>query len=186
MKNKHLKLLLHISGMFFTVFFTQLFAQADTLSGNTNSQVKVNPGPLSLKPDQAILFDEIILSGKDQQHSEKSASKIIISDLRGSENKGWVLKVKKEDPNENGFGAKSNKGIDISLSPKTTLGYVTVNTEFIVNSKDQEVAKVPDNKITDREIDTPINLNAKLDISKKAVAKEYKTALVWNLTAGPM
>lgn len=158
--------------------------QADTLSGNSDTSVKINPGPLDLAPDKTIAFDDITINGKEQSVNEKEKSKVNISDLRGSMDTGWTLKVKKVDGKSDGFGEKKSRGIDISLSP-TSVAYVTPAKSFVVNDIEQTVASISTENIKNTEFNTSIGLGAKLEISEKAFAQTYKTTLVWNLTTGP-
>ncbi|ECR3484787.1 TPA: hypothetical protein P0372_000628 [Listeria innocua] len=164
--------------------FSSTLVQADTLAGDTTTSVKVNPGPLDMKPDQTIAFEDVTITGKEQSINEKTESKVDISDLRGSIDTGWTLKVKKIDGETDGFGNKANRGIDVSLTP-TSAGYVTAAESFIVNDKEQLVASISKENIQQTEIETSIALGAKLNISEKAFAQTYKTTLSWNLTAGP-
>lgn len=161
-----------------------LVQAADTLAGDTTTSVKVNPGPLVVKPDKTITFEDITIKDEDQKIDEKTKSKVDISDLRGSIDTGWTLKVKKIDDDKDGFGNKSDRGIDIHLTP-TSVDYVSAAESFTVNDKEQKVASISQEKIKDTEHNTSVALGAQLNISKDAYAQTYKTTLMWNLTAGP-
>lgn len=162
-----------------------LTAQADTLTGQTTTSLTVKPGTLDLTPSQTINFDDVTIKREDQTIKEKDASKVAISDLRGSIDAGWTLKVKKTDAKDGGFGAKEDRGVDISLAPSSEKEYVTSAAEFTVNTEEQKVAEITGAKIQESDFDTEVALGANLHISSKTFAQTYKTTLTWNLTAGP-
>ncbi|EJP82953.1 WxL domain-containing protein [Bacillus cereus] len=160
---------------------TSSIVNADTLNGESIASVNVKAGPLDLKSVDNISFGDVIINGKNQMINSIDNSTVSISDLRGSNDTGWALKVKK-DNNKDGF---KDKGLDLNFNPSTSASYVTLSGEMTINNEDQTVAKVSDINIKDTEFATNIDLNPKLNIAAKTFANAYSAKLVWNLAAGP-
>lgn len=74
---------------------TSSIVNADTLNGESIASVNVKAGPLDLKSVDNISFGDVIINGKNQMINSIDNSTVSISDLRGSNDTGWALKVKK-------------------------------------------------------------------------------------------
>lgn len=175
-----LKLMTVIMGLTTSgVFFVQ---NAHAEVKETEASVVVKGGELSLKSVDNINFTDVKINGKDQDVIEKDnentpKAKLNIEDLRASESKGWSLKAKLKEGNFHGMGLK--------LAPTITANgqaAETVKETQNLNTDEQLVASVSDDKVKDSEFDTEMMLNAKLNIPSKTRANSYSTTIVWNLT----
>lgn len=178
---KNISTLLTVSFLSTFIGLNARIAYADD-SKNTEASVVVNAGELSIKSVDAIQFKAIKIDGTSHNVTENTgtAAKVVIEDFRGSNSKGWTLKAKLKSGDFNGLGLKFAPSI-LSNTSSATAAAETNN----LNTQESLIASVADDKITNTEFDTSIQLNSKLNIPAKTKASTYSTTIVWNLASTP-
>ncbi|MGX7173944.1 WxL domain-containing protein [Enterococcus ratti] len=151
-------------------------------SKSTQARVVVNPGQLSIKSADNLVFADIQIDGTDHvvHEPEGTNAKVTVEDFRGTTSKGWTLKAKLSEGNFNGLGLK----LTPALNTNTEVATVATNTSNL-NNQDQLIASIDNDRIANSDFETEILLNATLNIPKNTKVNTYTTTIIWNLAEGP-
>lgn len=154
---------------------------------NSTASITIKPGDLSIvKPAEDITFSDIVWNGQTNTVSGNNTS-VTVGDYRGSVNRGWSLKVNKNEPTD-GF----KNGIELSFLASTTARNIATKTDKLTVSYDPiEVAYANLNNIQNTDLTSLINLSPSLTvpgnirIGNDDLNKGYQTTLVWSLATTP-
>lgn len=145
---------------------------------NSQANVSILGGPLSINGIEEMNFGNIELNGKDQIKTGDSIS-VTFSDYRGSNNEGFELTVKSDS-------AFDNKGLNLKLNPTASSdSQVTLAPEFEVTNELHQVVIGEQEKLKGTATDYDVTVGNELIAAKSAKAGSYQSILTWNLTATP-